>query len=75
VLDVADGVVVVANPEGSEPVVLPADAAAYAPGTPGRYTLRHSSEVVVDPDYVTTWTIMVDHSGGTPVADPTPNGF
>jgi hypothetical protein len=63
VLEVADGVVVVANPEGTEPVVLPADAAAYTRARPGRYTLRHSGEVVVDPDFVTTWTVMIGSDG------------
>jgi hypothetical protein len=63
VLEVGDGVVVVANPEGAEPIALPADAAAYTRARPGRYTLRHSGEVVLDPDYVTTWTIVVNSDG------------
>lgn len=70
VLEVGDGVVVVANPEAAEPVVLPADPACFTPGTPGRYTLRHSGEIVVDPDFVTTWTIVVDHAGSAGSADP-----
>jgi hypothetical protein len=70
VLEVGDGVVVVANPEAAEPVALPADPAAYTPGPPGRYTLKHSGEIVVDPDYVTTWTIVVDHTGGAGSGDP-----
>lgn|GEM_PF-3714403 len=61
-LEVRDGVVVVANPEAREPVVLPADAAAYSRAASGRYTLRSTGEVVVDPDYLTTWTVMVGGS-------------
>jgi hypothetical protein len=57
VLDVGDGVVVVERPEGEEPAVLPADAAAYRPAAAGRYTLTGSGETVVDPDWITTWRV------------------
>jgi hypothetical protein len=70
VLDVRDGVVVVANPEAREPVVLPAEAAAYSRAASGRYTLRGSGEVVVDPDYLTTWTVVV--GGAAPERVDTP---
>jgi hypothetical protein len=57
VLEVADGVVVVDRPGEDEPAVLPADAAAYRPAATGRYTLNGTGEVVVNPDYVTTWRV------------------
>jgi hypothetical protein len=56
VLEVADGVVVVERP-GDAPAVLPADAAAYRPAAAGRYRLNETGEVVVDPDFLTTWRI------------------
>lgn len=77
VLEVTDGVVVVANPEGTAPVALPADPDAFLPADPGRYVLRHSGEVVVDPDYVTGWTVVLGPDGdpageGQPVPGPGP---
>lgn len=57
VLEVADGVVVVRRPGESEPAVLPADAAAYRPAPPGRYTLVQTGEIVVDPDFLSTWRV------------------
>lgn len=69
-LDVRDGVVVVANPEAREPVVLPAEAVAYSRAASGRYTLRGSGEVVVDPDFITTWTVVV--GGAAPEQVDTP---
>jgi hypothetical protein len=72
VLEVAGGVVVVANPEGTAPVTLPADPDAFLPADPGRYVLRHSGEVVVDPDYVTGWTVVVGPDGEPAQAEPGP---
>jgi hypothetical protein len=66
VLEVTDGVVVVANPEGAAPVALPADPDAFLPADPGRYVLRHSGEVVVDPDYLTGWTVVLGPDGEQP---------
>jgi hypothetical protein len=36
---------------------LPPDLRGIEPAQPGVYTLRSTGEVVVDPDYVATWTI------------------
>jgi hypothetical protein len=66
VLDVADGVIVVANPEGRDPIVLPADTSGYTRAKPGRYMLRDSGEVVVDPDFLTAWTVTVGEAGQAP---------
>jgi hypothetical protein len=57
VLEVADGVVVVERPGEAEAAVLPADAAAYEEAKPGRYTLHNTGEIIVDPDYISTWRV------------------
>ena len=57
VLEVADGVVVVERPGEPEPAVLPADVAAYRKAQTGRYTLRDTGEIVIDPDFVSTWQV------------------
>jgi hypothetical protein len=57
VLDVADGVVVVERPGETDPAVLPADAAAYEPAAEGSYRLQNTGEIVIDPDYLTTWHV------------------
>lgn len=57
VLDAGDGVVVVERPGSDEPAVLPADVAAFRRAPAGRFRLTGSGEVVVDPDYMTTWQV------------------
>jgi hypothetical protein len=44
-----------ANGEGE--FSLPPDVESLKPARPGKYTLRSTGEVVVDPDYVSSWTI------------------
>ncbi|MGB7589031.1 MAG: hypothetical protein WBM00_10020 [Solirubrobacterales bacterium] len=34
---------------------LPPDLRAFKPAEPGEYTLRPTGEVVVDPDFLSTW--------------------
>ncbi len=58
VIEVGDGVVVVER--GREQAVLPADAGAYEAAPPGRYALQSSGEIVVDPDYLTVWDVLVE---------------
>ena len=41
---------------------LPPDLEALQPAAPGTYTLRSSGEVVIDPDLVTTWTVVSSSS-------------
>jgi hypothetical protein len=41
----------------AEPFTLPPEADAFDAATPGEYRLRSTGEVVVDPDYVTSWTV------------------
>jgi hypothetical protein len=55
VSEVTDGVVVVAH-DGGE-TLLPADPDGYRPAEPGTYRLA-TGEVVVDPDYLTTWDVL-----------------
>ena len=66
VLEVAEGVVVV--DKDGEPALLPSDDLAYTSAPRGTYTLSGSGEVVVDPDYVTTWDVT-----RTPPAEPVPD--
>ena len=40
-----------------ETYFLPPDLRAFAPARPGSYRLRETGEVVIDPDFTTTWTI------------------
>ena len=62
VLRVADGVVVVERPYApGDPAVLPADYPAYEEAAPGRYMLANG-EIVIDPDYLTTWDVLVNPS-------------
>jgi hypothetical protein len=55
VTEVVDGVVVVRHADGE--LLLPAEPDAYRPARTGRYTLP-SGEVVVDPDYLSTWSVV-----------------
>ncbi|GAA3590913.1 hypothetical protein GCM10022223_01800 [Kineosporia mesophila] len=57
VLEVADGVVTVEHPGEPEPAVLPADTGAYRKASTGRYTLRDTGEIIVDPDFISTWQV------------------
>jgi hypothetical protein len=52
---VAEGVIV-ADAEGLEHW-LPLDRSAFRPADPGHYRLRSTGEVVVDPAWLTTWTV------------------
>ena len=61
VTEVADGVVVVRHQDGD--VLLPAEPDAYSPARPGRYTLA-SGEVVIDPGYLSTWSVSPDPPRG-----------
>lgn len=64
VLEVAEGVVVV--DKDGEPALLPSDDLAYTVAPRGSYTLAGSGEVVVDPDYVTTWDVTRTPPGQAP---------
>jgi len=57
VLEVCDGVVVVERPGEDEPAVLPADAAAYRSAEPGTYKLHETGEIIIDPDFLSTWRV------------------
>lgn len=49
----------------SDPCVLPPELRAIQPAEPGEYRLRETGEVVVDPDFLTTWTcIQREESAG-----------
>jgi hypothetical protein len=40
-----------------EPFTLPPEPDAFDPARPAEYRLRSTSEVVADPDFVTSWTL------------------
>lgn len=40
----------------ADPCVLPPDLGAIRRAAPGEYRLKESGEVVVNPDFLTTWT-------------------
>ena len=67
---VGDGVVELHDPQAGEPVRLPADAGAFQPAAPGRYTLRESGEVVLDPDFLSAWTVVVTPEGTSASSRP-----
>jgi hypothetical protein len=48
--------VILLDPEGREHWV-PLHRDAYEPAEPGEYRLRSTGEVVVDPTWLTTWTV------------------
>jgi hypothetical protein len=48
---------------GGEPFTLPPEPDAFDRAQPGDYRLRSDSEVVVDPDFVTTWTVSPPRDG------------
>src|SRR5687768_18130400 len=51
-----EGVIVLRLGSGEE-YTLPPNLDAFQPATPGRYTLRSTGEVVVDPDLLAAWTV------------------
>jgi hypothetical protein len=52
-----EGIVIALEPSGEEFALPPALDAIY-PAAPGEYRLRGSGEIVVDPDYTATFTVM-----------------
>jgi hypothetical protein len=44
--------------EGSNPFQLPATPSDYYIAEPGEYRLRSTGELVVNPDFVTTWKVI-----------------
>lgn len=54
--DPAEGVAIrLSGSRAGELFMLPADLRAFFPAAPGSYRLETTGEVVVDPDYLTTW--------------------
>lgn len=49
---------------------LPPDLSRLEPAAPGRYTLKGSGEVVVDPDFLSTWTVYPPAEPGDEPASP-----
>ncbi len=57
VTSVEDGLVTVQVDGDADPFTLPAEPAAFERASPGEYRLRSTGEVVIDPDYLTSWTV------------------
>jgi hypothetical protein len=54
----ADREAIIVRLRGSgEEYNLPPDPSAFHPAPPGEYRLRSTGEVVLDPDFTTTWTL------------------
>lgn len=43
--------------DGDEPFTLPPEREAFGIAAPGEYRLRATGAVVVDPDFITFWTV------------------
>ena len=56
--------------DGGELLTLPPDLRPFQPAPAGSYRLRSTGEVVLDPDYLATWTIR--RPAVEEVADPLP---
>lgn len=48
--------IVVALKDVLKPCAMPPDLSLLQPAEPGKYRLRDTGEVVVDPDFVTVWS-------------------
>jgi hypothetical protein len=66
VVEVADGVVALRrevaegrHDDDDELVLVPADEESFKPARPGRYALSGTGQVVVDPDFLCAWTVVV----------------
>ena len=42
---------------GGETWLMPPDLRAFEPASPGEYRLRSTQEVVINPDYISQWTM------------------
>jgi hypothetical protein len=51
----AEGVVLIDS--AGEEHWVPLDREAFRPADPGTYTLRSTGEVLVDPEWLSTWTV------------------
>ncbi|OON59752.1 hypothetical protein B0920_20945 [Massilia sp. KIM] len=57
-VDPHDGILVEVEGSGAgERLSLPPDLDAVSPALPGEYLLRDTGEIVVDPDYMATYTV------------------
>ena len=54
----SDGIVI-ERANGKGRFALPPDLESLEKANPGHYHLKNSEEVVVDPDYISTWTIEI----------------
>lgn len=62
----ADDLVHVRVAGSNEDFTLPPEPAAFAKAHPGRYRLRSSGEVVVNPDFTSSWTFKAPAPSSNP---------
>jgi hypothetical protein len=60
-VDPNKGVTILLEPSKEE-YVLPPDLSAFHEAPPGEYRFTSTGEIVVNPDYMTTWTISAPKS-------------
>jgi hypothetical protein len=66
-VDAAQGITLrLLGKRAGETFVLPPDLDALHPAQPGSYRLRQTGEIVVDPDFVTTWVSSHDKPNAPP---------
>jgi hypothetical protein len=58
-----DGLVHIRVAGTDEDFTLPPDASAFANARPGSYRLRATGEVVVNPDFTSSWTVRSPEPG------------
>jgi hypothetical protein len=69
-VDPARGIELVLDDQSS--YWLPPDVRAFQEAPPGEYTLRSTGQTVVDPDYVSTWTVTRPDASYSPTAGRIP---
>jgi hypothetical protein len=57
IVEIDDGQVTIKNSSGEDFITLPPDLSAFSEAAPGEYRLRSTGEIVIDPDFLTQWTI------------------
>jgi hypothetical protein len=61
-----DGLVHIRVAGSGDDFTLPPDASAFTRAQPGHYRLRATGEVVVDPDFTSSWTVRAPAPGEHP---------
>jgi len=57
IVAINENTIVVLREDTGNEFSIPYDEDAFLPADPGEYSLRGSGEIVVNPDFISTWTI------------------